>query len=298
MAAKSDYYDILGVSKSASQDEIKKAYRKQALQWHPDKHKDNKEAAEKRFKEINEAYQILSDTQKRQAYDQFGHAAFAPGGGFSGARGSTGGPFGQTGGFGPFTYTYTTRGGQQSGGSPFSGFDFGDPFEIFETFFGGGSPFGRAQRLPRYSVSIDFMEAIKGVEKEVSIEGKKRKIKLPAGVDEGSRIRFEDFILSVNIRPHDVFERDGADIFVKLAIPFSLAALGGEIKAPTVDGDIKIRIRPGTQSGTMMRLRGKGAPHLRGRGKGDEYIRIVVAVPQKIRKDQKKLIEEFKKLGL
>ena len=299
MAAKSDYYDILGVSKSASQDEIKKAYRKQALQWHPDKHKDNKEAAEKRFKEINEAYQILSDTQKRQAYDQFGHAAFAPGGGFGGARGTAGSPFGQAGGFGPFTYTYTTKGGQQGGGSPFTGFDFGDPFEIFETFFGGGgSPFGRAQRSHRYSVTIDFMEAVRGVEEEVGIEGKKRIIKIPAGVDEGSRIRFEDFILSVNIKPHDIFERDGADVFVKLAIPFSLAVMGGEIKAPTVDGDVKVRIRPGTQSGTMMRLRGKGAPHLRGRGKGDEYVRLVVAVPQKMKKAQKKLIEEMKRQGL
>ncbi|MEK7112793.1 MAG: DnaJ domain-containing protein, partial [Patescibacteria group bacterium] len=126
MAAKSDYYDILGVPKTASAEEIKKAYRKQALEWHPDKHKDEKEAAEKRFKEINEAYQILSDSQKRSAYDQFGHEAFAPGGGFRGAGG-----FGGAGG--PFSYTYTTVGGD--GGNPFAGFDFGDPFEIFEQFF-------------------------------------------------------------------------------------------------------------------------------------------------------------------
>src|SRR3989344_5571200 len=274
MAAKSDYYDILGVTKGASADELKKAYRKQALEWHPDRHKDDKEAAEKRFKEINEAYQVLSDSQKRAAYDQFGHEAFSPGGGFRGAQGFPGGgPFGQaqSGRWGPFTYTYTTTGGE---GSPFAGFDFGDPFDIFESFFGGGSPFGRSRAIPRYSITVDFMDAIKGVEKEVEIEGKRRKIKIPAGVDEGSRINFGDFVLSVNIKPHDVFERDGADIYIRVTMPFSLAALGGQIEIPTVDGEVKIRVRPGTQSGTMMRLRGKGALHLRGRGRGDEYVRI------------------------
>lgn len=286
MAAKSDYYDVLGVSKGASQDEIKKAYRKQALEWHPDKHKDNKEEAEKRFKEINAAYQVLSDTEKRRAYDQYGHAAFSPGGMPGG-----GGPFGQAGRQGPFTYTYTT-----SGAGPYAGFDFGDPFEIFSQFFGGGTPFG-GPRKPRYSVTIDFMEAIKGVEKEIEIDGKKRKIKIPAGIDEGSRINFNDFILSVNIRPHDTFERDGDNIFVKLIIPFSLAALGGTVDVPTVEGNVKIRIKGGTQSGTMMRLRGKGVSQLRGRGKGDEYVRIEVAVPEKLTREQKKIFEKIRKKG-
>jgi len=296
MAAKSDYYDILGVSKGATQPEIKKAYRKQALEWHPDKHKDNKDAAEKRFKEVNEAYQILSDTEKRKAYDQFGHAAFSPGGAPGGAPGGFSGFGGQS----PFggTWKVYTSGDSQGRGSPFAGFDFGDPFNIFEQFFGGGNPYARAQSMKRYSISIDFMEAIEGVEKEVNLEGKNKKIKIPAGVDEGSRIRFEDFILSVNVRPHDIFERDGADIFVKVVIPYSLAVLGGQTQVPTLGGDIKIRIRSGTQSGTMMRLRGKGAPHLRGRGRGDEYVRIVVAVPDKLQKEQKKLIEEMKDKGL
>lgn len=297
MAAKSDYYDILGVSKDASQEEIKKAYRKQAVEWHPDKHEeDNKEVAEKRFKEINEAYQVLSDPEKRGAYDQFGHQAFGPGGAASGFRGQ--GPFGgqQQGGSrqGPFSYTYTT-----SGGSPFAGFDFDDPFEIFETFFGGASPFGgRAQRIPRYSVTIDFMEAIEGVEKEVEVNGKKRKIKIPAGVNEGSRIRFDDFILSINVRPHEIFERDGDDIFITVRIPFSKAALGGKVEVPTLDGEIKVKVRSGTQSGTMMRLSGKGAPRIRGRGKGDQYIKFVVAVPEKPTKEQKKIIEEMEEKDL
>ncbi|OGM24768.1 hypothetical protein A2715_03315 [Candidatus Woesebacteria bacterium RIFCSPHIGHO2_01_FULL_39_32] len=299
MAAKSDYYDILGVSKGASADEIKKAYRKQALEWHPDKHQGgDKEAAEKRFKEINEAYQILSDPQKKSAYDQFGHSAFSPGGGAASGFGGMGGfPRGaQQGRWGPFTYTYTTSGGE--GGSPFSGYDFGDPFDIFESFFGGGSPFGRVRQVPRYSLTIDFMDAIKGVEKEVEIEGKRRKIKIPPGVDEGSRINFGDFMLSVNIRPHEVFERDGADIYVRVSIPFSLASLGGQIEIPTVDGEVKIRVRPGTQSGTMMRLRGKGALHLRGRGRGDEYVRIAVAVPERLSRDQKNIIESLQEEGL
>lgn len=293
MAAKSDYYDILGVDKGSSADEIKKAYRKKALEWHPDKHKDNKEEAERRFKEINEAYQVLSDPQKKSAYDQFGHQAFAPGGAASGF-GAQQGPFSQQGRWGPFTYTYTSSGGQ----NPFQGFDFGDPFEIFEQFF-GGSPFGaRSARKPRYSITIDFMEAIEGVEKEVEIEGKKRKIKIPAGINEGSRINFDDFILSVDIRPHDVFEREGDDIFVRVLIPYSLAVLGGSTEVPTVDGDVKIKIRPGMQSGTMMRLRVKGAPRLRGRGRGDQYVRLQVVVPEKLSREQKRLIEELQEEGI
>ncbi len=296
MAAKSDYYDILGVSKDATQEEIKKAYRKQALEWHPDRHQGaDKEVAEKRFKEINEAYQVLSDPEKRAAYDRFGHEAFAPGGGASSWSGFGGaGPFTQTGRWGPFTYTYTTTGGE----SPFAGFDFGDPFEIFEQFFGEASPFSRTRRVPRYSITIDFMEAVRGVEKEVEIEGRKRKIKIPAGVDEGQRIRFEDFILSINIRPHEIFERDGKDIYVRVAIPYSLAVLGGQIEVPTIDGPVKIRIRPGTQSGTTLRLRGKGVPILHGRGRGDEYVRLIVSVPEKLTKEQRELIEELQDKGL
>ena len=286
MATKTDYYDILGISKSASADEIKKAYRKQALEWHPDRHKDDKEAAEKRFKEINEAYQVLSDPQKRAAFDQYGSAAFTPGG----APG--GNPFAGFGGQGgPFTYTYTS-----GGENPFGNMNFGDPFDIFESFFGGGSPFGRskAQQTPRYSMTINFMEAIKGVSKEVSIGGKKRKIKIPAGIYEGARISFGDFTLSINIKPDKLFERQDDDIYVSMGIPFSLAVLGGEIEVPTVEGDIKLRIRPGTQSGTMMRLRERGVAHLHGRGRGDEYVRLNVLVPEKLNKEQKNLVEEMK----
>ncbi len=289
-AAKADYYDILGVNKTASAEDIKKAYRKQAVEWHPDKHKDNKEAAEKRFKEINEAYQVLSDSGKRQAYDQFGHQAFAPGGGAGANPFAGGNPFG--GGQRPFTYSYS------SGGPGAAGFDFGDPFEIFEQFFGGGGGFRQARQIPRYGIDVDFMDAVHGSEKQVSINNKKRTIKIPAGVDDGTRIQFEDFVLSVNVRPHNIFERDGADIYVKVEIPYSMAVLGGEIDVPTVDDEVKIKIRPGTQAGSMMRLRERGVKHLRGAGRGDEYVRIAVSTPAKLNRDQKKLIEELRKEGL
>lgn len=295
MATKTDYYDILGVTKNASADEIKKAYRKQALEWHPDRHKDEKEAAEKKFKEINEAYQVLSDPQKKSAYDQYGHAAFTPGG-MSGGNPFAGGF--QGGQSGPFTYTYYSGGDGQ--GNPFANMNFGDPFDIFESFFGGGNPFGgaRARQVPRYSMTIDFMDAIKGISKEVTVEGKKRNIKIPAGIYEGARINFGDFSLSVNIKPDKLFERQDDDIYVNIGIPFSLAAVGGEIKVPTVDGEVKIRVRPGTQGGTMMRLRERGVTHLHGRGKGDEYVRLNVLIPEKLNREQRKIVEEMEKEGL
>jgi len=296
MAAKSDYYDILGVSKGASAEEIKKAYRKQALEWHPDRHKDDKEAAEKRFKEINEAYQVLSDREKKSAYDQFGHSAFTPGGGFGGQ----GMPFsqgGQSGQYGPFTYTYTTSGGD--GGNPFGNFDFGDPFDIFEQFFGTDSPFGRrTRRIPRYSLNIDFLEAVGGVEKTVNIGGKRRHIKIPAGIYEGARINFGDFSLSVNIKPHEIFEREEDDIYVKVRIPYSLAVLGGQVEVPTIDGQVKVRVRPGTQSGTTVRLRERGVAHLHGRGKGDEYVKLNILVPEKPTREQKRIIDSLTAFGL
>lgn len=294
MATKTDYYDILGVSKSASADEIKKAYRKQALEWHPDRHKDDKEAAEKRFKEINEAYQVLSDPSKKNAYDQFGHAAFTPGGGAPGGNPFAGGFQGRSG---PFTYTYYSGG---NGGNPFGNMDFGDPFDIFESFFGGGNPFGgqRARQVPRYSIKIDFMDAVRGISKDVEINGKKRKIKIPAGIYEGATIDFGDFRLSVNIKPDKLFERQDDDIYVNVGIPFSLAVLGGEIKVPTVEGEVKIRVRSGTTGGTMMRLRERGVSHLHGRGRGDQYVRINVLVPEKLTKEQKNLVEKIKEEGL
>lgn len=287
MAATRDYYDVLGITKTASAAEIKKAYRQQALKWHPDRNKTPE--AEKQFKELSEAYEVLSNTQKKAAYDQYGHAAFAPGGGF-GSQGPTPGG-GQTYRQGPFNYTYYT-GGQ---GAPNMGdFDFSDPFEIFERFFGGGSPFGgRASQIPRYGLSLTFDEAVHGCTKKVEIDGKKREIKIPAGVDDGSRINFKDFYVTVDVHPDPVFKREGDDILVEFSVPFTLLSLGGMITVPTVDGEVKLKVRPGTQSGSMLRLSGRGVSHLNQSGRGDEYIRLIVETPQKLTSEQKRILKEF-----
>jgi len=282
MTTKRDYYEILGVEKSASQADLKKAYRKLALKFHPDH---NKSAdAEEKFKEINEAYQILSDEKKRQTYDQFGHAAF------SGASGMGSNPFAGGARSGPFTYSYTS-----TGDNPFGGFDFGDPFEIFESFFGGG--FSRQARRARYSLRVDFMEAVNGVTKEVEIDGKKRKIKIPAGASDGTRIRFDEFDVSLDVSPHPRFKREGYDIYLDQEIPLYLAVLGGTQQVKTLDGTLNLRIRPGTQSHTMVRLRGEGVKHIRGGGRGDLFVRIKVKIPEKLSREQKRLYEGLKELG-
>jgi len=283
---------VLGVSKSASAAEIKSAYRKLALEWHPDRNK--AAGASDKFKEINEAYAVLSDTQKKSTYDQFGHAAFQPGaGGFGGGAGGQG-PFGGFRQQGPFTYYYSTDGGQPQGGSPFGDMGAGfDPFEIFEQFFGGASPFGR--RKPTYSISIDFMEGIKGIQKEVNINGAVKKIKIPGGIGDGSRIRFDDFDLIVDIRPHAKFVREGQDIITEKGIPMAQAALGGVVNIETIDGQIKLKIPEGTQPGALIRLREHGVPNLVGKGRGDHYVRVKVNIPTKLRGKQKQLLEEFEK---
>ncbi len=282
MADNKDYYQVLGVSKSATADEIKKAYRKLALQHHPDRNKGDKTAEEK-FKEVTKAYEVLSDPQKKQTYDQFGAAAFEQGG-------PTGqGPFG---GFGqqqgPFTYTYTTGGG--GGGFDFGGFS--DPFEIFEQFFGGGSPFGR-QRREVYSLRINFMEAVKGTQKKVNLGGKIQTIKIPAGVDEGSRIRFGEADVVLSVEPDKRFRRQGYDIVSDYELSFPEAALGTQIEVETVEGKVKLKIPQGTQPETLIRLRGKGVVHVHGSGHGDHYVHIKITVPKNLSSKQKEILKEF-----
>jgi len=290
MATKRDYYDILGVSKNASKEEIKKAYRKLALEWHPDRNK-SRDANEK-FKEINKAYEVLSDSKKKETYDQFGHAAFGPGaapGGFG---------YGFPGGFtrtykkGPFTYTYTTY----STGGPGIEFDFGgfsDPFEIFEQFFGMASPSTRTRRIPRHGITLSFMEAAKGCEKEIVMDSKKRKIKIPAGVDDGSRIRFGDFYVTIDVKPDETFKRDGPDVFVNHQITLTMAISGGTTEVPTIDGDVKLKIRSGTQPGTMIRLRSRGIKRLRGFGRGNQYVRLQIKIPEKLTREQKEALKKL-----
>lgn len=302
MASKRDFYEVLGVTKSASAAEIKAAYRKLALEWHPDQNK--AAGANEKFKEINEAYAVLSDTNKKSQYDQFGHAAFQPGSGMGG-----GDPFGGAGGYrqGPFTY-YSSNGGNPPSGGPFGGGDFIDPFEIFEQFFGGGfsrQSGGGRQRRQAYQITIDFMEAVKGATKEVHVprgaagDGSlKKTIKIPAGVDTGSRIRFDEFDIVIEVRPDRFYKREGVDLIIDHAVSFSKAALGAVEEVPTIDGPLKIRIQSGTQPDTMLRLRGKGVPHLNSSARGDQYVRIKIHIPDRLSREQKELLEQLEESGV
>jgi DnaJ-class molecular chaperone len=292
MANNKDYYETLGVLKTASVDEIKRAYRKLALQYHPDRNKSKE--AEVKFKEINKAYEVLSDQQKRQAYDQFGHAAFEQGAG-QGPFGAGQGPFGrdQSGQYGPFTYTYTTGG--DGGNFDFGGFS--DPFEIFEQFF-GGSPFGaRQKRRSTYSLTIDFMEAVHGTQKRVSLDGKPQTIRIPAGVDDGSRIRFGEYDVVLDVTADKRFTREGYDIITEKEISFPQAVLGSEVTVTTIDADIAIRIPPGIQTNAVIRLKGKGVPHVQGLGRGDHYVKIKLTVPKHVTHRQREILRGFEEEG-
>ncbi len=284
MASDKDYYNVLGVTKSATAQEIKTAYRKLALEFHPDRNKTKE--ADAKFKEVTKAYEVLSNDDKRKTYDQVGHAGFEQGG-FGGAQGGGGQQGGQ---YGPFSYTYSQGG--NAGGFDFGGYS--DPFEIFEQFFGGQSPFGqRQQRRPSYSIKISFDEGIHGTEKQVSIDGKSQKIKIPAGVDRGQRMRFGDYDVVVDVGHSNKFAREGYNIVSEKEISFPKAALGGEMPIETVDGEVKIRIPAGTQPETVIRLAGRGVKHIQGSGKGDHYVRIKITVPKKLNRQQKELLEEL-----
>jgi DnaJ-class molecular chaperone len=279
MASK-DYYEVLGVSKSASPEELKKAYRKLAMEFHPDRNKSKE--AESKFKEINSAYEVLSDPQKKQTYDSVGHTAYEGGG--AGA----GGPFGGQGGqYGPFTYSYNTS------GSPFEGTGFSDPFDIFEQFFGGASPFGR--RKPAYSLRIEFMDAVKGTEKKVTLDGKSKTIKVPEGVQTGSRIRFDDFDVVIDVASHPKFHREGYDIVTIEKISMILATVGGTHEVETVNGKVNLKIPAGTQPEAVIRIKGKGIKHVQKSLYGDHFVKISVQIPTKLTSKQKELLEEFEK---
>lgn len=275
-----DYYDLLGISKNASDAELKAAYRKQALKWHPDR---NKEAgATEKFKEINHAYEVLNDPKKKSMYDQYGKDAFEKGG------------FGRAN-TGPFTYTYST-----GGGSPFEGFDtsgFSDPFDIFEQFFSGFGASGRtrARRHEVYELVLTFDEAVHGVEKQTVIKGKNKTIKIPAGVDDGMQIRFSDFDVQVRVRTHPYFRREGQDVSLNKEISYSVATLGGVVEVPTLDGVVQLRIRPGTESGTTVRLRGQGIVYPQTARKGDQYVIYKIKVPDHLTSKARRLLEDLEK---
>lgn len=354
---KRDYYEVLGVAKTATPEEIKKAYRQTAKKYHPDMNPGDKEA-EAKFKEASEAYAVLSDEEKRRKYDQFGHSAFEQGGG--------------------------------AGGFDFSGMDMGDLFGdlggIFGSFFGGGRRSGRSNNGPqkgenvRTGIRITFEEAVFGTEKELDLnlkencsacngsgakvgsavetcgkcggrgqvvftqnsffgqvqnvqtcpdcrgtgkiikekcpdcygsgyvtKRKKIQVSVPAGIDNGQSIRLRgkgepgknggeqgDLLVEVAISSHPVFERQDMDIYSVAPMSFAQAALGADVRITTVDGDVLYTVKPGTQTGTRVRLKGKGVPSLRNKEiRGDHYVTLVVQVPTKLTAEQKSLLEQY-----
>ena len=354
---KRDYYEVLGVSRGASEDEIKKAYKKMARKYHPDLNPGDKTAEEK-FKEVNEAYEVLSDADKKARYDQYGHAGVDPN-------------FG-AGGF---------------GGGFDGSFDFGDLGDIFGSFFGGG--FGGGRRTNpnapqrgesiRMSIAISFEEAAFGCEKAVTVEryetcdtchgngcapgtspevcpdchgtgtvqvrrqtpmgvfatsspcpkcggkgriihqpckdcrgsGMVRKKKtiqasIPAGIDNGQTISIRgqgnagknggpagDLLITITVRPHELFRREGTSVLCEAHITFTQAVLGAELEIPTIDGKVKYTLPEGTQSGTTFRLKGKGIPSINGRGRGDQYVTVYIETPKNLNKEQKEALKKF-----
>lgn len=299
MASKRDYYEILGVSKNASDDEIKKAYRKLAVKYHPDKNPGDKEA-EAKFKEINEAHDVLSDKQKRARYDQFGHA---------GVGGASGNPFG--GGAGnPFG-----NGGNFNFNGQTFNFDFGGGGgldDILGSIFGFGGGARRARRGADYqtSVTLTFEEAIFGTNKTVSTNsGDSIKVKIPAGIDDGMSIRLHgkggpapeggtepgDLYVRIKVKPHKHLTREGAIILSEEHIDMVDAALGCEIDVETVDGKITMKVPAGTQSGTPFKLSGHGVPFRADGDRGPHIVTVVVETPKNLSRKQKELLTEFKK---
>ena len=358
---KRDYYEVLGVQKGATEEEIKKAYKKMARKYHPDLNPGDKDAEEK-FKEVNEAYEVLSDSEKKARYDQFGFAGVDP--------------------------NFGAGAGGWGGGAGGAGFDFGDLGDIFGSFFGGGFGGGQARRNPnapqrgesiRMNLTISFEEAAFGCEKELELDryescetcrgsgaapgttpetcpdcggsgvvqtrrqtpmgvfastapcsrcggrGKiikepckdcrgsgmvrrRRKIQasVPAGIDNGQTISIRgqghagknggpagDLLVTITVRPHELFRREGTSVLCEAPITFPQAVLGAELEIPTIDGKVKYTLPEGTQSGTTFRLKGKGIPALNGRGRGDQYVTVYIETPRNLNREQKEALKKF-----
>jgi DnaJ-class molecular chaperone len=300
MVKNKDYYEILGIPGNAGAEEIKKAYRRLARKYHPDLHPGDKEM-EARTKEINEAYSVLGDPKRRKEYDMGGRVILE------------GAPF--PGGFGGFNF--------RDFGSNLGGVE-----DIFSEFFGGsggrGGRGGRvewaAQNIPTrgedtvYNFDIDFMHAVKGTDVRISVRKgtgtEKITVKIPPGVKDGSRVRVSgrgspgsfggppgDLYIITRVKPHPYFRRVDNDIYLDVPITINEAVLGTKTEVPTIDGFSTVKIRPGTHGGQKLRLKAKGVPYGGGRGRGDQYIIINVAVPKGLDKESKKLLEELEKIN-
>lgn len=351
LADKRDYYEVLGVSKGASDDELKKAFRKEAKKYHPDLHPGDKEA-EAKFKEVNEAYEVLSNPEKRQKYDQFGHAGVDPNFG-AGAGGSGFGDFGDIfsdifggfgGGFGGGRRNGPKRGNdvRQVVNISFEEAAFGCKKKInitkmdsCDTCHGTGAKPGTSAETCRrcggtgqiqtqqrtilgYMTNVTTCPDCNGTGKIIKEPcrdcrgtGKVRKsktveINIPAGIDDGQTIQLTgqgepgsqggpagDLLITVRVRPHEMFKRRDNDIYLEMPISFVQAALGATLTVPTLDGAVEYDIPEGTQSETRFRLRGKGVPFIRGKGRGDQYVTVRVEVPKNLSSKQKELLKEF-----
>jgi curved DNA-binding protein len=322
--AKRDYYEVLGVKKNASEDEIKKAYRKLAMKHHPDRNPGNKQA-EERFKEINEAYAVLSDKSKRQQYDQFGPSGFSQrfsqedifrGFDISDLLKDLGFSFDRAGGGG-------RRGRTQYGGFEDlfgQGGPRGRQAEEYEDMFGGGGYQTQEPMPPKgqdvhSELTLTLQEVASGGEKKIKFQkgGKVEEVtvKIPPGIESGKKLRLAgkgaeggrgippgDLYLQIKVADHPLFKREGSDITVDKEIKISEALLGTTLEVPTLDGSKNIKVPPGTQSNSRIRLKGFGIPHFQGGGRGDEFVRILIKYPKNLSDKQKKLAEEMKKEGL
>ena len=314
--AKRDYYEVLGVKKTATEEEIKKAYRKLAMKHHPDRNAGNKQA-EERFKEISEAYAVLSDKEKRRQYDQIGPSGFSQrysqedifrGFDMNDILGSL---FGRAARGGRVRYGgFEDRfGARRAGPAP----DFGDIFS--GQGYPGESPYAQKGQDIHSELNLSFEEAAFGAEKKVRLskDGRMEEVtvKVPPGIEMGKKLRLAgkgmpgpggappgDLYLKVTVAGHPIFKKEGSDIVLDKEIKISEAILGTTIEVPTLEGSKHIKVPPGTQSHSRIRLKGFGLPRLQEGGKGDEYVRILIRYPQALNDRQKKLVEEMKKEGL
>ena len=315
--AKSDYYKILGVARGASPEEIKKAYRKLALQYHPDRNKGDAQA-EEHFKDLNEAYAVLSDAEKRKQYDMFGAEGFRQR--FSQEDIFRGfdfqSIFGEMG-MGGDLFSTLFGGGRRKrrGGSPFDFQSFGG--QTPGAGFGRG-PAGRPQKGQdlNSTVEVSFHESIFGGSRRLTFDNgghtEDVTVRIPKGITSGKKLRLAgkgapglgggpsgDVFLEVRVAPHPVFQRDGDDIVVDQEISITQAVLGGQVEVPTIGGESKkLKIRPCTRAGSRLRMEGFGAPKLDGRGSGDQYVRLLIGVPDEVTDEQKELFEKLRETGI